>query len=512
MTKKGVNTRETSNRPQPPLPNTYWVEPGRLLAGEHPTSASPTDSLERLQRLLAAGVTYFLDLTEPGELDAYDHLLRSEPRPSRGEVLYVRKPIPDHSIPATPELMTEIVASLEGALAAGHCVYLHCRAGIGRTGTVLGCYLIHRGRPPDAALQHLNELWQANERSQAWPSTPETDEQVQFVRNWRDARATAFGTEELAAAGNLRERFRGALMGLAAGDALGAAVQHRQPGSFTPVSDMIGGGPFQLPRGAWTDDTAMALCLAESLTECAGFDAADQVARYQLWQREGHLTSTGECVGITASVSKALASARWSGKAFAGSHDPSQLDKETLSRVAPTVMYFLADPREAIHYAAEAARTTHQAPVVLDSCRYLAALLVGALQGADRQQVLGARYSPIPGLWQERPLKGPVLALADGAYRNKTAMDIQGGGTVLHALETALWALGHSGSFREGALLAVNFGLDADVIGAVYGQLAGALYGIGGIPLNWRNALLKRDLIENLAERLLAASLERMAD
>src|SRR5262245_7013260 len=283
--------------------------------------------MERLRRLQAAGVNYFLDLTEPGEASPYDQLLPHESRPGRLNVAYARKPIPDHSVPGAPEIMGEILDYLDRALAAGHCVYVHCRAGVGRTGTVLGCYLVHRGMTPDAALQHLNELWRANERSQDWPTTPETDEQEDFVRNWRSsAAASAVADDELAAARTLRDRFRGALVGLAVGDALGAAIQHRKPGSFTAVGDLLGGGPFELPRGAWTDDTAMALCLAESLGERAEFDPADQVERYQRWQRTGHLTSTGECVGITAGVSKALATARWSGKPFAGSHDPDQLD------------------------------------------------------------------------------------------------------------------------------------------------------------------------------------------
>ena len=520
MTAKGVNTRQPLPPSAPPLPNTYWVEHGRLLAGEYPGTASRADTIERLHRLLAAGVTHFFDLTEPGELTPYDPFLPHELSPGRPGVLYTRRPLPDHDVPAAPEIMTEILSSLERALAAGQCVYLHCRAGVGRTGTVLGCYLVHRGMAPPEALKHLNELWRANERSRSWPSTPETEDQVEFVRNWRAPGASAptvagavnaVATEDLAVARALRERFRGALVGLAVGDALGAAVQHRKRGSFTPVSDLLGGGPFELPRGAWTDDTAMALCLAESLTACGGFDAADQVERYQRWQREGHLTSTGECVGITAGVSRALATARWTGKAFAGSHDPTQLDKEALSRVAPAVLFFLSEPREAIHYAAEAARTTQQSPVVLDSCRYLAALLVGALGGTARPQLLASRFAPVPGLWEGRGLKEPVAAIADGAYRRKTSEEIDGGGTVVQALEAALWALDHSVNFREGALLAVNFGLDADVTGAVYGQLAGALYGLGGIPANWRTALLKRDLIEEFADRLLACALQRMA-
>jgi hypothetical protein len=221
------------------------VEPGRLLAGEYPGTASRADTMERLGRLLGAGVTYFIDLTEPGELTPYEQFLPRESGPGRTGVLYARKPIRDHAVPDVRDHMAEILAYLDRALAAGHCVYVHCRAGVGRTGTVLGCYFVNRGMEPEAALQHLNERWRANERSLFWPTTPETEEQVDFVRNWRAAGTAEVAPEEMAAARNLRERYRGALVGLAVGDALGAAIQHRKPGSFTAVSDMLGGGPIE---------------------------------------------------------------------------------------------------------------------------------------------------------------------------------------------------------------------------------------------------------------------------
>ena len=136
---------------------------------------------------------------------------------------------------------------------------------------------------------------------------------------------------------------------------------------------MIGGGPFEMPRGAWTDDTAMALCLAESLLEREGFDARDQAERYIRWRQNGHLSCTGQCVGITASTVKALSMAQWRRQLFSGSHDPNQLDPEVLSRVAPVVAFFFASPAEAIQLASDAARTTCQAPAAVDACRLLAA-------------------------------------------------------------------------------------------------------------------------------------------
>ena len=504
--------RDASDTPAPPLPNTYWVEPARLLAGEYPATPSRADTLFRLNRLIGAGVTCFVDLTEPGELTPYDALLPNAKVASGRYVTYVRRPIHDHSVPLSPQAMAEIHEYLDRMLDSGHCVYLHCQAGVGRTGTVLGCYFVHRGMIPEAALDHLNSLWRFNSRSKDWPQTPETDEQYEYVLNWREgARAAAEPqprTEELVAARAVRDRYQGTLLGLAVGDALGAAVQFRAPGTFTPLGDLLGGGPFEMPRGGWTDDTAMALCLAESLVECEAFDVTDQVARYRLWQRKGRLSSTGACVGITATVARALAASQWSGKPFSGSHDPARLDKDALTRVAPVVLYFLSDPKAAIHNAAEAARTTDQSPVVLDACRYFASLLIAALQGASRQQLLSADPN---GQFKERPLRPEIAAVAAGSFRDKSADTVTGGGGAMAALEAVLWAFYRTQTFREGALLAVNLGLDSDVTGALFGQLGGAFYGVNAIPSGWRSALLEREVIEQLADRLLAASMEKMA-
>ncbi|HXY97242.1 MAG TPA: ADP-ribosylglycohydrolase family protein [Steroidobacteraceae bacterium] len=310
--------------PEPlPLANCYWVVPGKLLAGEYPAGASPETTRERLQRLTQAGIAAFIDLTQAGELASYEAELPAG-------VDYVRKPIPDHGLPEGRSHMAGILASLRQALDSSRPVYLHCRAGIGRTGMVAGCFLAEQGLGGEGALAELNRLWQQSARSALWPSVPETDEQVEFVRAWATPAAAdgdpLLEPSTLVAARALRERFIGALVGLAVGDAVAAATQFRRPGHFAPVGDLLGGGPFDLPRGGWSDDTAMALCLAESLLESGGFDARDQVERYTRWQSQGHLSATGQCVGITAATARALAAARWRRQMFSGSHDPGALD------------------------------------------------------------------------------------------------------------------------------------------------------------------------------------------
>ena len=292
-------------------------------------------------------------------------------------------------------------------------------------------------------------------------------------------------------------------MGLAVGDALAAHTQFRKPGTFAPVGDLLGGGPFDLPRGAWTDDTAMALLLAESLLERDGFDAHDQVSRFGRWTREGYGSATGQCVGIPANVARSLAMAQYKHQPFSGSHDPEQLDKDPLSRVAPVVMYFFADATVGINRAAEAARVTAQAPLVLDCVRLLAAMLHQALAGRDKPAIL----RPPRDSWSTTTTRLEVMAVYEGSYARKTPEEITGGGHIVQALEAALWAFHHSESFREGALMAANLGRDSDVVASVYGALAGAHHGVSAIPGIWRNSLMKKEVVMETADRVLTHAL-----
>jgi ADP-ribosyl-[dinitrogen reductase] hydrolase len=484
-----------------PLAESYWVIPGRLLAGKYPGGKNLQEMERRLGPLLDAGFDGFLDLTEAGEVPPYENYLPEGVR-------YLRKAVTDHGVPRDAAYMGEILAALDELLAAGRRVYVHCRAGIGRTGTVVACHLIEQGLAPAAALARLNELWQGSDRSDTWPEVPETDLQRDFILAYVPVTDPTRAPEVMDAARTLRERFQGALLGLAVGDALAAHTQFRKPGSFAVVGDLLGGGPFDLPRGAWTDDTAMALLLGESLLDRAGFDGQDQVNRYVRWQREGYGSATGQCVGISASVARALATALYRRQPFAGSHDPAQLDKDPLSRVAPVVMYFFSDPNAAVARAAEAARITAQAPMVLDCVRLLAAMLRQALAGRDKAAVL----RPPRETWESLNTRPEVLAVYEGSYLRRMPPEITGGGHVVQALEAALWAFHRGETFREGALLAANLGRDSDVVAATYGQIAGAYHGVSAIPGIWRNSLMRQEVVIDTADRLLTHAIVTLGD
>ena len=304
------------------------------------------------------------------------------------------------------------------------------------------------------------------------------------------------------------ERYRGCLLGLAAGDALGTTLEFRPPGSFVPIEDITGGGPFRLAPGQWTDDMSMALCLAESLIEQKGFDAADQMRRYVMWRRKGHLSSTGECFDIGSATRSALSRYERTGDPISGSTDPNSAGNGSIMRLAPVPMFYAGDPVRAIEFAAESSRTTHGAATAVDACRYLAALIAGALDGATREELLSDHFSPVEGYWQNHPLTAEIREIAGGSFRVKEPPEIKGSGYVVRSLEAALWAFHKSSSFREGCLLAANLGDDADTTAAVYGQLAGACYGEPGIPGSWIRKLAMRDKISSFADELYALSRE----
>jgi ADP-ribosylglycohydrolase len=295
------------------------------------------------------------------------------------------------------------------------------------------------------------------------------------------------------------DRTRGALIGLAVGDALGTTLEFRAPGTFDPIDDMVGGGPFGLQPGQWTDDTSMALCLAESLVESGGFDPRDQMERYVRWWREGHWSSTGRCFDIGNATRTALARFERTGEPFAGSTDPNSAGNGSLMRLAPIAIAYVHDPAEAVRLAGESSRTTHAAREAVDACRYFASLLVGAMRGVPKEELLSHRYEVVPGLWDEEPLTPTIDEVAAGSFREKEPPEIRGTGHVTRTMEAALWAFQRTDDFRSGALQVVNLGDDADTTGAVYGQIAGAFYGASAIPASWSERLAFGPALHELA-------------
>ena len=297
-----------------------------------------------------------------------------------------------------------------------------------------------------------------------------------------------------------QQRYQGCLLGLAAGDAVGTVAEFKPRGSFPTVTDLTGGGPFRLQPGQWTDDTSMALCLTDSLIVGGGFDADDQMSRYVRWWREGYLSSTGACFDIGNATRAALSRYRDTGEPFAGSTDPYSAGNGSLMRLAPAPLFFASDPELAIRMSGESSRTTHGATTCVDACRYFGGLLVGAVQGVYKDILLSARYSPVPGLWERQPLCVEIDEVAAGSFKIKQPPEIVGDYYVMKTLEAALWAFYHSTDFRDGCLLAVNLGDDADTTAAIYGQIAGAYYGVHGIPAEWRERVAMGEFITQLAD------------
>lgn len=299
------------------------------------------------------------------------------------------------------------------------------------------------------------------------------------------------------------DRYRGSLIGLAVGDALGAPFEFRQPGSYPKVTDFSDvGGPWNLKAGEWTDDTSMALCLAESLIERHGFDPVDQLTKYLRWYHEGYMSSTGKCFDIGTTTLRGLLRYEATKEPYDLTDDLANASNGSLMRLAPVPMFYRSNPEAAIMYSGMSSKTTHGSPIAVDACRYFGGLIIGALNDVPKEELLKPKYCPIDGFWDTMPMRLEVEEVASGSFKKRGPPEIKASGYVVKTLEAALWALNMSNSFEEGCIRAVNLGDDTDTVGAVYGQLAGALYGVDGIPDRWRERLVKIAHIDSLAELL----------
>ncbi len=446
---------------KPPLPNSYWVEAGRLLAGEHPDAGATADTRARIEKLLAAGVRSFIDLTEAHERESYQELLPAGVR-------YANFPMTDHSLPRSPQQMREIQQALEAGM-RDSAVYVHCRAGIGRTGVAIGCYLREQGESEHGALSELNRLWQQNARAASWPSIPETEEQEQYVRAWQRP-----GPES-----GSQQRHRGCLLGLAIGDALASAAQ------------------ADAAAAAWTDDTGMALCVAESLLDCGGFDGRDQLERYRAWSKDPQGAGAAPGAALRPVVQGVLSRALWNRAAMVGSHDPAQMDPSPLARSAAAALFAPGSPETAAALAADTTRVTHQAPALVDACRLLAAMVSQALAGCSRESIL-ATAGQLGGM----PMRDEVRLLAADWLgppigRRKPCR------AALGVLDRAVRCFARSRSFAGGLQRALDSpGSDQEAVCAVYGALAGAYYGEAGMDAGLRNRVTGLSRLERLADRL----------
>jgi ADP-ribosylglycohydrolase len=299
-----------------------------------------------------------------------------------------------------------------------------------------------------------------------------------------------------------RNLYRGALLGLAVGDAVGTTLEFEPPGSFQPIDDMVGGGPFELEAGQWTDDTSMALCLAASLVERRGFDATDQMDRYVRWWRHGYLSSTGDCFDIGSTVSDALLRYERTGDPFSGSKSPYSAGNGSIMRPAPVPLFFAENPKNSVEYSALSSKTTHGTVEAVDACKYFGGLLAGAVRGLSKSDLLSADCYDRLSCESSAELSPKIQEITGGSFKGRQPPDIKGSGYVVASLEAALWAFDRSNTFRGGCLLAANLGDDADTTAAVYGQLAGAFYGASGIPPDWLAKLHGREMIESMAKQL----------
>ncbi len=303
------------------------------------------------------------------------------------------------------------------------------------------------------------------------------------------------------------DRCRGALIGLAIGDALGAAIEFKSPGTFLPVIEYRNGGPHRLNAGEWTDDTSMALALADSISS-VGWDLNDQAERYVQWWKTGKYSVNDTCFDIGITTQGSLSEFLKCKDAFrSGDSSESASGNGSIMRLAPVPIRY----RDLFPYrldelsklAEESSLPTHSSEQCISACRYLAIILAGLIIGEDRETVLSSDWKPLSELERIKPLHPLVQEISAGSFREKQPPVIQGSGWVIKSLEAALWAFHDADTFEQAVLKAVNLGDDSDTTGAICGQFAGAYWGELGIPQEWLGGLAKKNMIENALKGLI---------
>ena len=300
-------------------------------------------------------------------------------------------------------------------------------------------------------------------------------------------------------------RARGALVGLAVGDALGTTNEFQPAGSFEPITDMVGGGVFDLEPGQWTDDTSMALCLADSLLAQGRYDSFDVMERYDRWRKDGYRSSTGTCFDIGNQVMRSLWDFEVNQRVPRTAQRTTSAGNGAIMRLAPVVIagFEHREIREIVATAGLSARETHYSVEAEAATEVFAALLVGALLGWVPEHIINVGWASTGPAFDEMAAR---VISTDPAERAAWEKDTSG--YIVHGLRLAVHGLLDFGSFDEAVLAIANLGGDADTNAAIYGQLGGAHFGVEAIPASWRSTLYQGEEIDELARALVDLRLE----
>jgi ADP-ribosyl-[dinitrogen reductase] hydrolase len=402
---------------------------------------------------------------------------------ARHHMDWVHAPIPDVSTPdaSFETAWLEIGEGLRQRLRAGFDIVVHCKGGLGRAGMIAARLMVELGIPADRAIAEVRKVRHG---------AIETAAQERHVLACRPVPEMQPSTSAEA----IHNRALGALMGLAVGDAVGTTLEFKARDSYPPQTDMIGGGPFGLKPGQWTDDTAMALALADSLAVCGEMNEQDLLSRFSEWWRKGTYSCTGSCFDIGGTTAQAIRRWEQTKSDHCGSTDPNSAGNGSLMRLSPVAIRFWRDRPALRDAAARQSRTTHAAAEAVDACVVYAEMIADAIEGRPRSEVLVCRDGP----WS-----GAIGPIVEGSWRGKRRTEVSASGYVVHALEAALWSVGRAPQFDRAVLQAANLGQDADTTAAIAGQLAGALGGQSAIPVKWLSRLAWRERLRSAAQALL---------
>jgi ADP-ribosyl-[dinitrogen reductase] hydrolase len=511
-----------------------WTHDRRT--GEHTGSVEGTVE-ENCDSISDWGAAAVLSLTEFG----IEHVTLPANDFARGlnqrRIAWCNLPIRDRHVPnqAFEEGWVSVSAELRRLLRWGARVVVHGEGNFERSAMIIARLLVELGNDAIDAFRMIHEFK---------PGLFSMREMISYVYEQQEVKDRSSSREPL----DIRDRAVGALLGLAVGDALGTTLEFKSRDTYPWLTDMIGGGPFRLRPGEWTDDTAMALALADTLRSHDDYDdweyrdelletchtkyamgkqnrlARERIRRrirkiegsdyegnprrferalmqrFVAWMERGEYSCNGRCFDIGMTVRGALRRFKQTGDPMAGSKAPDSAGNGSLMRLAPVAIRYWNDRRRLRDYAARQSRTTHGAEEAVDACVAYAELLADAIEGIAPPKVLAPRQTN-----HCRAIRG-IMA---GSWQAKGIAQIGSSGYVVHSLEAALWSVGRSPTFEEAVLTAANLGEDADTTAAIAGQLAGALHGASGIPAHWLEKLAWRDRIVRYAEALLPEEIRK---